>query len=794
MATLPVPASPLQQDRPRARALYRGPGGKDRVAVELQRMVMDGRQVTRENRHRWMENRAMFRGDQWISVNVSTNAVRLMASDNYLRSGRRRDTINRLRQFTEGRIANYATERPAFEVQPSGTDERAVDGARQAERLVDAMWGEAGWNVKSKIPELARAGEIDGLSFLFVGWDPNRGPKGTVPLAVTPEGPVTDPAMLGALQEMDPAGETLWRWVYPEEPLGDVSWRVVRANALAVDPYAVSDFTDARWVIESRVIDRDAAQRMAKRPLNEMIEESDTLLGRHGESSELPDVNVDDGDPGTSRRRRDSVIIHELYRVPGGDWPNGAHIVWLDRAPATPLVETEWNDDLPYRAFTPKPDGGHFFNCRGTVDDLKPIQRRYNRTLSLLHEWLDRVGRPPLFVYKGSVSGQSIYNERGFTELNPGFQEPHYFQAPAEPTAVLTQHLQWMEQQMAEVAAQPGVSRGQAPGSGVDSAAGLQLLIQQSEQQLASSTAELVGVYEWACSRALKIVHENYILPRAINAPGVSDSLEFLSFTGEMLAGAHRFKVVGSLQPATRAAELQGIMQFAPLIGEDIRPFVSRLISGDTTDFKRADEAQRKRQQRKNRVMSMVATDEKARLVFENFQQEQQAFSQAMQMAAMQAQMAAQMMPQVAMPGPDGVPMPPPAPPSPLDLLAARGIRPPSLLDGLQQAGVEVPSVEDYDDPMQQMSVLNLWRASEEFERMPPVVQQLAREYGQRLLERMTSQLSAMGEQDPSAPGPGQPPSQGAGGSPPAPKGQASQPKQPNQPPGSPPARMPQGG
>ncbi|MEQ8914343.1 MAG: hypothetical protein RIE03_18780, partial [Pseudomonadales bacterium] len=561
-----------------------------------------------------------------------------------------------------------------------------------------------------------------------------------------------------------------------------------------VDPYAVADFTDARWVIESRVIDRDSAQRMAKRPLNDMIEESDTLLGRHGESSELPDVNVDDGDPGTSRRRRDSVIIHELYRVPGGDWPNGAHIVWLDRAPATPIVETEWNDSLPYRAFTPKPDGGHFFNCRGTVDELKPIQRRYNRTLSLLHEWLDRVGRPPLFVYKGSVSGQSIYNERGFTELNPGFQEPHYFQAPAEPTAVLTQHLQWMENQMAEVAAQPAVSRGQAPGAGVESYAGLSLMVQQSEQQLASSTAELVGIYEWACSRALKIVHENYILPRAINAPGVSDSLEFLSFTGEMLAGAHRFKVVGSLQPATKAAEMQGIMQFAPLIGEDIRPFVSRLISGDTTDFKRADEAQRKRQQRKNRVMSMVATDEKARLVFENFQQEQQAFSQAMQMAAMQAQMAAQMMPQVAMPGPDGVPMPPPAPPSPMDLLAARGIRPPSLLDGLQQAGVEVPSVEDYDDPMQQMSVLNLWRASEEFERMPPVVQQLAREYGQRLLERMTSQLSAMGAQDPSAPVPGQPAPSGAGGSPPAAKGQASQPKQPNQPPGTPPARMPQGG
>lgn len=773
---------------------YTGPGGRQMVATELQRMVTYGRQTSERNRNRWMENRAMFRGDQWLTVNVSTNAIRLMASDNYLRSGRRRDTINRILPFVEGRIALYAVERPPFEVIPAGTDERAVDGARQAEKLIDAMWGESGWDVKSKIPELARAGEIDGISFLYVGWNPSKGPAANQPIAVTPEGPVTDPAMLNALQEMDPDGQALWKWVYPEKPLGDVEWRVVRPGALSVDPLAVSNFNDARWVIESRVIGRDEAERLAGRPLKGLIEQSDGMLNRVGDNSELPDVNVDDGENSTDRRMSGSVIVHELFRIPGGDWPDGAHIVWLDRAPAVPLVEREWKDDLPYRAFTPRPDGGHFFNCRGTVDHLKPVQRRYNRTLSLLHEWLDRVGRPPLFVYKGSVAGQSIYNERGFTELNPGFQEPHYFNAPGEPAAVLTTHLQWMEQQMAEIAAQPGVSRGQAPGSGVESAAGLQLLIQQTEQQLSSSTAELVGVYEWACSRALKLVHKNYILPRAVNAPGVSDSLEFLSFTGEMLAGAHRFKVTGSLQPATRAAEMQGLMQLAPIIGQDIRPYVSRLIGGDTADFKRADEAQRKRQQRKNRLIAMILTQEKAQAVFENFEKDKARFANALQVAAQQAQqLTAAQQPTPDMVGSDGMPLPPPPPVSPMDVLAQRGISPPMLLDSLQQAGVTVPTVEDQDDPMQQMAVLNLWRVSEEFERMPPLVHQVAREYGMKLQEKMASQLTAMGAQDPSLPAPGEGPGPQQGSAP-APKGTPSPPKAPGQPAGTPPARMPTGG
>jgi hypothetical protein len=138
-----------------------GPGGVQQKAAELSRMVTLGRQVSERNRNRWMENRAMFRGDQWLMVNPSSNAIRLMASDNYLRSGRRRDTINRLQPFVEGRIALYANEKPPFEIIPSGTDERSIDGARQAERLVEAQWGENGWNVKSSFPALARAGEIE---------------------------------------------------------------------------------------------------------------------------------------------------------------------------------------------------------------------------------------------------------------------------------------------------------------------------------------------------------------------------------------------------------------------------------------------------------------------------------------------------------------------------------------------------------------------------------------------------------------------------------------------------------
>lgn len=774
---------------------FRGAGGPRELAVLLDRMVNDGSRSVQRNRNRWMENRAMFRGDQWLMQNIQTGALRIQASDQHLRSGRRRDTINRIQPYVEGRVSQYATERPPFRVIPAGNDARAVEGAHQAEKLIEAMWGEDGWNVKSRIPELARAGEIDGISILYVGWDPTAGRRTAQPVAVTPEGPVTDPAMLGALQEMDPEGQSLWKWVYPEKPLGEVVWRVVRPGALSVDPYAVSDFTTARWVIESRVVSRAEAERMAGRSLKAIIGESDGTLGRLTDHSggDLPDVNVDDGENTTDQRRRDAVILRELYHVPHGDFPKGAHIIWLDRAPATPIVQTDWQDDLPYRAFVPRPDGGHFFHARGTVDQLKPIQRRFNRTISLLGEWLDRVARPPVLLPEGTLKGDSIYNEQGYAEYRPAFGAPSYFTAPSEPVAVMTTHLQWLDSQMAEVATLPPISRGQSPGGGVEAATALQLQLQQAEQSLSSTTAELVGVYEWGVARALKLVARFYILPRAINAPGVSDSLQFRSFTGEMLAGAHRFRITGSLQPATKAAEMQGLMQFAPIIGESIRPYISRLIGGDTTDFKRADEAQRKRQERKNLLIAALPTQEKAEAVLENFEADKLKFATVMQEAAAEAQMMAQQAPPEAI-GPDGMPMPAPPPPNPMQVLAQRGITPPNLLDSLQQAGITVPVVEDQDDPVQQMQVLNLWRVSEEFERMPPLVHQVAREYGERLLQKLTSQLSAMGAQDPSAPGPEGPPQGGPGGSPPAPKGTPSPPRETGQPAGMPPPRLPTGG
>jgi hypothetical protein len=758
-------------------SLYKGTDGMKGFGHALREMIQTGRDVNGEEKQRWMENRAFFRGEQWLAINPSSGQIRTLARTGQLRSGRRRDTVNRLRPFTEGRLALYAMEKPAFEVVPADQDQQSIDGARQAEKFIDAQWGENGWNVKATFPALARAGEIDGLAYLYVNWNSQLGETSNLPLPFGPDGqPVTDRSNLEALDE---AGMLEWR--APEKPLGDVEFRIVRADALAVDPSVVSDWKTCRWTVETRALPKSLVEKIAGRPVDKILDESKDTMGEYSPSdSRLPDVNIDEGEARSSgRRMKGMLVVHEAYITPGGDWPEGAHCIWLDRAPGAPLTAEPWKDEVPYRPFMPKPDGGHIIRSRGTVDDLKPVQIKLNRTYSSLGEWMDKVGNPPVIAPRGSIVGNEIYGAPGgIVEYNVGYDKPEFFKASSEPAMTMSNYIMQLEAEMSEIANQPNAARGVSPGGGVESNVAIINQQQTVEQQLSGSSAELVRMYEWAIGRALKLVGKFYILPRMISSPGVSDAEEFQSFTGEMLKGASRFKIVGSLQPRSKAAEETRIMQYAPLLGDKIAPYLGRLIQGDADGLAESLQLDAQRQKRKNRKLASVVADPKSERVYARFQENLQMYVQALQ--------AAQMMPQPVPTQVPGMPLDPsmaPQPPSPEEQLAARGIQKPRLLGDMRAAGIEVPEVEWQDDPLIQLETLRRWALGDAYEKMPEMVKQLTRELQEELVQKAGQQLAAMASQE----------SGETQGSEAAPKGQPSPPKQPGQPAGTPTAKLPGG-
>jgi hypothetical protein len=139
-----------------------------------------------------------------------------------------------------------------------------------------------------------------------------------------------------------------------------------------------------------------------------------------------------------------------------------------------------------------------------------------------------------------------------------------------------------------------------------------------------------------------------------------------------------------------------------------------------------------------------LVTNPTALKVYENFESDKQAFTEAMNAAIKSGN------------------------PDPMGAMAAKGIMPPNLIQSLQSAGVDLPVAEDFLNAPIALKTLDDFRKGDGYRKLHPMAQQLLRERAQSLKAIMGAQIAAMAQQQP----------QGTQqGSDPNPKGTPSPPK-----------------
>jgi hypothetical protein len=618
--------------------------GKGDMASALRRMLTDGRRVISQERTRLIVNRQMYLGNQYLQIGPT--GVRTRAPAVLLKTGRRRDVINRLRQFVDGRVAMLTREVPPYEVVPRSLDLDDMSSARLAERIVRYEWtNRSGWDVDTFRRDLVLAAEQDGIAFACVVFDQRGGPltDAPVPLAIDPTtgqvSPITDRETLESLKTQDPEGGTLWR----EErvPVGQVKFRVVRLGRLAVDPLVTADWRSCRWIVESDVWSIEEAERIAGRSLEDIRRRSDAAMGSSRSGRSTPGLNVEDGISERYVPPDNAVVVHEAYVVPqgkGSDWPRGGHVVWLDAAPGDPILSEPWEEELPYFPFAPKPDHLELLRSRGTVDDLVPIQVVFNRTISAIGEWMDLMARPPLVLDGGRLRNPNkpVFNEERIVETNPGMSPPRFMDVPTAQVAALMQYADFLLRQMAEIAVQADVTRGTPPGQGVEAGVALDVLGRNNEIQLTGTEARLKAALEWAISRALSIVARNYVVPRLVNAPGVDDDDALQAFTGDKIRGSTTFRITGSILPRNREAQLQTLLAMVRESGGkvDISRYATEFMRGDVEAIEERQGAQRRRQARENRKMAALGRHPLRDLIWQTFVAQREAYLAAVEKAA----------------------------------------------------------------------------------------------------------------------------------------------------------------
>lgn len=698
---------------------------RQKVGDLLTKMVRDGRNVAKEQRPRWVENREFYRGRADVAVNPGTRQVQQTLASTA--PGREQPTsYNQLRRFTDARVALLTKERPPYEVIPEDTDSDSIDAARQAEKFLAARWGRSGWKIKIRLAELAKNADIDGISFLYVDWDSYEGDVANQQIAIKADGtPVTSRNEYEALKAQDPQMQSLWRMEQSKRPLGDVCWRVVLPGAMSIDPFAIKSFDEARWVIESRIRPRAEVEKRMGMKFADAVKQSRELAGERTANVNYEDLQVDADSGRSIINEQDGVVVHYGYIKPSQDWPQGLHFEILDRAPNMPLLVEPWEDELPYFCYVPRPDPGHYLRSRGVVDDLKPIQRDFNQRLKYLGMWLKKVAMMPIGLPVGSMRSDSIYNDDGFYEFHAALGEPRHFQTPPEPTAILTNNLAWMIDQMEKISGVSSYAQGFVTPGGPESNVAISGQVQQTEQNLSEVEANFVDAIEWGCTRSLKMVRDRYDIPRAVVGVGVDDAEQFRAFTGAMMRGVGRMRVNGPLMPKSKQIRMNSIAQFAPILGDKLVPYLAGLIDGDPTELMRDVEVDRQNEKGAIRELLGLVTDPTAQQIYQNFEADKQAFTQALNMASQSGS------------------------PDPMAELAMRGIQPPNLTQSLQTAGADIPVAEDFLNAPIALKTLDDFRKGDAYRKLSPMAQQLLRERAQALKNIMGQQIAAMAQQQP---------------------------------------------
>jgi hypothetical protein len=248
------------------------------------------------------------------------------------------------------------------------------------------------------------------------------------------------------------------------------------------------------------------------------------------------------------------------------------------------------------------------------------------------------------------------------------------------------------------------------------------MLIQQNEQQMSSTAGELVRSMQWSVSRGLKLVQQNYSVPRSISMPGAYDASELVAFIGQKIRGATQFRVTGSLLPKSQAAQQQMFMQMVQAAqGKiDFSPHLASILEGNMEEIVSKERAQERNQRRENQRMVRMQQIPKEQLdeLFKDYTQLLQEYSSAAQKMEPKAQEL-------------GI--------TPEQILSAQGIKLPTPAD----VGLTIPPVNEFDRDGEHLDELDGFCTSDAYDNLHPIVKAVFDEHRKLHITKISRQLQA---------------------------------------------------
>ena len=195
------------------------------------------------------------------------------------------------------------------------------------------------------------------------------------------------------------------------------------------------------------------------------------------------------------------------------------------------------------------------FYSDSVIKYLIPIQREYNRTRSIMLENRNLAGKPQWGYTAGAFDPKKFNSRPGLLlPVNMGFDPPKPLEQPLLPASV-QQDLQITVQDMDDIASQSEVSKGTVP-PGVEAASAIAYLSEENDSIFHPTVSSIENAVQETGIQVLANVYDYWDETRIVRMTSKNQFMEVKQFKAQDLNPIMDFRVeAGSMAPRSLAAK-----------------------------------------------------------------------------------------------------------------------------------------------------------------------------------------------------------------------------------------------
>ncbi len=470
---------------------------EEKLIEEVQDDFLRRQQERRTIERGWQLNMNFLSGNQYCDINSSGEIYE--EDGRYFWQARR--VFNHIAPTMDIRCSKLGRIRPSLAVRAASEEETDVYSAALASAILSSVCENA--DLDGIISDATIWSETCGTAFYKVMWDGFSG------------------SAVGAAED----GKKLRQ--------GDV--KIAAVSPFEIYPYSLSE----------EKLDKQPSLIHAKAmPVQDIyLVYGVRLAGRDIEEFSLApfsaSAHAKQVEPESKAVRRGYELVMERYEKPTEDMPEGRLTVVaggkLLYDGILPYVNGENGArEYPFVKQTSIQLAGSFFGA-SIVDRLIPLQRAYNAVKNRKHEFLNRISMGTVAVEDGSVDVDELC-EDGLTPgkvivYRQGGKPPEMLTFGTIPSGFAEEEKNLLDE-FAKIAGTGELTQNADSFSGVTSATGLQLIIEQDEEKLESAYQQIKRAVKAIGKHVLRLYRQFASDVRLLKFTGENNALNLYYFKG----------------------------------------------------------------------------------------------------------------------------------------------------------------------------------------------------------------------------------------------------------------------